>query len=143
MRLPPTTPTQRPEPITVKSQKRDDDRQGVLPDCYGSTILLRIAYRTSPADDERLSFRMMAARWLSTVFRLMLRMPLTSLLVCPSAISCSTLRSRLVRGDALPLPRCRNDSSSASVTFAEKKGLCEESASIASIKCRLASDLRR
>jgi hypothetical protein len=48
---------------------------------HGSTIRLRMAYRTRAAEDDKLSLRMMAARCVSTVLRLMLRMLAICLLV--------------------------------------------------------------
>jgi hypothetical protein len=45
----------------------------VGPRCYASAILLRTAYRTRAADEERLSLRITAARCVSTVLRLMPR----------------------------------------------------------------------
>ena len=62
------------------------------------------------ADDDRLSLRMIAARCVSTVLRLMLRMLAICLLVWPSAISCTTPRSRLVSVDPSRSGRARNES---------------------------------
>ena len=56
----------------------------------------RMAYSTMSAVLCRLSFCMMRLRWVSTVYRLTLRMFAASLLDFPSASSCSTSFSRSV-----------------------------------------------
>src|SRR5262249_26089791 len=66
---------------------------------YAVRIPLRTAYRTSEALEESASFRMIAARCVSTVLGLMLSTLAICLFVQPSAISCTTLRSRLVSGE--------------------------------------------
>src|SRR6185295_17395187 len=64
-------------------------------DTFQSPInFVRIAYRTNSAVDEILSLRIADARWVSTVFTLRFKTAPTDLLVCPSAISCTTLCSR-------------------------------------------------
>jgi len=72
----PAAPLRNSPPDMVNTRERSQGRNikgARFPAaCHGSTILLRIAYRTSAAEDERLSLRMTAARCVSTVFRLML-----------------------------------------------------------------------
>src|SRR6476661_7377008 len=101
---------------------------------YGSTILLRIAYRTSSADERKLSLRMIAARWLSTVLRLILRSRAISLFGCPSATNCTTARSRSVRVEAEWRVLVRNDFNNTSETPEVKNGLWVVRASMAAIR---------
>ena len=79
----------------------------------------------------------MVARCVSTVFRLMLRTRATSLLVWPSAISCTTLRSRLVIADTVLSGLARYTSSRDSETFLVKNGRWLASDVMASIRMRL------
>ena len=66
------------------------------PTLQASTMLLRTAYRTSAADEGKLSLRIIEALCVSTVFRLIERMFATCLFELPSAINCTTRRSRSV-----------------------------------------------
>jgi hypothetical protein len=61
---------------------------------YAATSLLRTAYRTKPAVELTLSLRMAAARCVSVVFTLRLRIALMLLLLCPSATNLTIVFSR-------------------------------------------------
>ena len=65
---------------------------------------------------------MIVARCVSTVLRLILRSLATSLFVWPSAISCTTLRSRLVIADTVLSGLAKYTSNRVSETFLVKNG---------------------
>jgi hypothetical protein len=69
-------------PIAVSKQTiRSGATIGPWTALYGSTMRLRIAYRTSAAGEKRLSLQMMVARCVSTVLILMSKRPAICLLV--------------------------------------------------------------
>src|SRR5262249_32221585 len=62
-------------------QARSEEIADLLAKYHGSTMRLRIAYRTSAAGEESLSLRMMPPRCVSTVLTLMFKRPAICLLV--------------------------------------------------------------
>jgi hypothetical protein len=97
----------------------------------------------SAADDDSLSLRMIPARWVSTVLRLIPSNFAIVLLLYPSAISCTIWRSRGESPNSQWPERVESERSKASEALAVKKGLWATSASIAAMSSLLASDFRR
>src|SRR5262245_13540853 len=97
----------------------------------GPTQRMATAAGTNAADEDRLSLRITAARCVSTVLRLRLRMLAICLLEWPSAISCTISRSRGVRMDWVRLGLKTKDFSRVSDTLDVKNDLWAASVSIA------------